>query len=230
MKTAATTLKAANDRSGQFRDAEILVDERSRTFDDAIDNAQKCAEEASEVSAAHDLAHKVDQVCRGGQRTGSLESWVLARHLRDVAAEASERFQGVSAGRFVFTVVESGEDEPPGPVSLQITDHYNGETREVNSLSGGETFQASLSLALGLADTVQHGQGGIRIDSLFVDEGFGALDPGALDVAINTLSDLQEGGRTVGVISHLDEIKQRIATGLEVVKTDRGSRIVPGRE
>ena len=122
------------------------------------------------------------------------------------------------------------EDEPPGPVSLQITDHYNGETREVNSLSGGETFQASLSLALGLADTVQHGQGGIRIDSLFVDEGFGALDPGALDVAINTLSDLQEGGRTVGVISHLDEVKQRIATGLEVVKTDRGSHIVPRRE
>jgi len=230
VKTAATTLKAANDRAGQFRDADILVAERSRTFNDAVDNARKCAEEASEVSAAYDLAHKVDQVCRGGQRTGSLESWVLARHLRDVAAEASERFQGVSAGRFVFTVVESGEDEAPGPVSLQITDHYNGETREVNSLSGGETFQASLSLALGLADTVQHGQGGIRIDSLFVDEGFGALDAGALDVAINTLSDLQEGGRTVGVISHLDEVKQRIATGLEVVKTDRGSHIVPRRE
>jgi exonuclease SbcC len=230
VKTAATTLKAANDRAGEFRSAVVLVDERSRNFDEAVDKARKCAEEASEVSAAHDLAHKVDQVCRGGQRTGSLESWVLARHLRDVAAEASERFQGVSAGRFVFTVVESGEDEPPGPVSLQITDHYNGETREVNSLSGGETFQASLSLALGLADTVQHGQGGIRIDSLFVDEGFGALDPGALDVAINTLSDLQEGGRTVGVISHLDEIKQRITTGLEVVKTDRGSHIVPGSE
>jgi exonuclease SbcC len=99
----------------------------------------------------------------------------------------------------------------------------------VRSLSGGETFLASLSLALGLADTVQHRQGGVRIDSLFVDEGFGALDATSLDQAMDTLSDLQEGGRTVGVISHIDEVKQRIATGLEVIKSERGSHILPGR-
>jgi DNA repair exonuclease SbcCD ATPase subunit len=92
------------------------------------------------------------------------------------------------------------------------------------------TIPTSIALALGMADVVQAQSGGIHLDAIFVDEGFGALDPGALDVAINTLSDLQEGGRTVGVISHLDEIKQRITTGLEVVKTDRGSHIVPGRE
>jgi len=179
---------------------------------------------------AADLAHGVDTVCRGGKRSRSLESWVLARHLREVSAEASQRLHGMTAGRFVFTVVERDDEDQPVPVRLDVIDHHNGETRSVRSLSGGETFLASLSLALGLADTVQHRQGGVRIESLFVDEGFGALDATSLDQAMDTLSDLQEGGRTVGVISHIDEVKQRIATGLEVIKSERGSHIVPGRE
>ena len=231
---SATASKAAIAWADQLGEAVSSADGWRRAFDSAVDNAREFAEEVSEASEIADLFDKVDTVCRGGKRKRSLESWVLARHLRDVAAEASDRFQRVSAGRFVFTVVESGEDEsgedePAGLVHLEVTDHFNGDTREVGSLSGGETFQASLSLALGLADTVQQGQGGMRIDSLFVDEGFGALDvdEGALEVAIDALSDLQEGGRTVAVISHVKDVKDRIATGLEVVKTNRGSHIDP---
>jgi exonuclease SbcC len=97
-------------------------------------------------------------------------------------------------------------------------------------LSGGETFLASLSLALGLADTVQRRNGGIRIDCLFVDEGFGALDTEALDLAIDTLAELRAGGRTVGVISHVEGVKQSLDLGLHLDKTDSGSRIYSGRE
>ena len=223
--SAAVVASEAATRSGSLRDAVGLVDERRRALEDAVGNAVERASEAAEVSAAADLAHGVDTVCRGGKRSRSLESWVLARHLRDVAAEASQRLHGMTAGRFVFTVVDRDDKDQPVPVRLDITDHHNGETRSVRSLSGGETFLASLSLALGLADTVQHRRGGVRIDSLFVDEGFGALDAASLEVAMDTLSDLQEGGRTVAVISHVDEVKQRLALGLQIVKTDRGSHI-----
>ena len=229
--TAAAASQEAAARATTLGDAVTRIDERRRTFKAAVDNARDRVEAAAEVSAAADLADKVDKVCRGIRGTRSLESWVLARHLRAVAGEASQRFQGVSAGRFVFTVVESTDDDDrQGPARLEITDHYNGETRAVSSLSGGETFQASLSLALGLADTVQQRQGGVHIDSLFVDEGFGSLDPESLDQAMDVLEELQEGGRTVGVISHVSEMKQRIVTGLDVVKRDKGSHIVPGRE
>ena len=108
---------------------------------------------------------------------------------------------------------------------LDIDDRHTNAARSVNTLSGGETFLASLSLALGLADTVQRRSGGIQIDCLFVDEGFGALDSDALDKAIDALSGLQAGGRTVGVISHVQGVKDRFAPGLQIVKTDHGSHI-----
>jgi exonuclease SbcC len=94
----------------------------------------------------------------------------------------------------------------------------------VSTLSGGEGFQASLSLALGLSDVVQRHAGGIRLDTVFIDEGFGSLDPEALDLALRTLEDLQQGGRLVGLISHLEEIKARIPARLEVIPGPGGSR------
>jgi len=229
VSSAADASKEAVVRVETLGGAVTRIDERCRNFKQAVDNALQRVAEASGVSKVANRADRVDNVCRGIRGTRSLESWVLARHLRAIAAEASQRFQEVSAGRFVFTVVESLDEESQGPARLEITDHYNGETRAVSSLSGGETFQASLSLALGLADTVQQRQGGIHIDSLFVDEGFGSLDLESLDQAMDTLEELQEGGRTVGVISHVSEMKQRIAEGLRVVKTDRGSHIRAGR-
>lgn len=229
VSSAADASKEAVARVETLGGAVTRIDERCRNFEQAVDNALERVDEASGVSKVANRADRVDNVCRGIRGTRSLESWVLARHLRAIAAEASQRFQEVSAGRFVFTVVESLDEESQGPARLEITDHYNGETRAVSSLSGGETFQASLSLALGLADTVQQRQGGIHIDSLFVDEGFGSLDLESLDQAMDTLEELQEGGRTVGVISHVSEMKQRIAEGLRVVKTDRGSHIRAGR-
>ena len=102
-------------------------------------------------------------------------------------------------------------------------DQYTGCARLANTLSGGESFLASTALALGLADTVQAYAGGVRLDTIFIDEGFGTLDSETLDTVLSVLSSLQESGRLVGIISHVSELRERITTRLHVNKTNRGS-------
>jgi exonuclease SbcC len=106
-----------------------------------------------------------------------------------------------------------------------VLDAFTGEEREVSSLSGGETFQASLALALGVADTVQAHTGGVHLDALFVDEGFGSLDPDNLQLAMDELDRLREGGRLIGIISHVGALRERIRAGIEVIGGDQGSRV-----
>jgi exonuclease SbcC len=108
-------------------------------------------------------------------------------------------------------------------LDLDVYDNYTGKTRSVKTLSGGESFKASLALALGLSDVVQSYSGGVQLDTIFIDEGFGSLDPESLENSINCLIDIQEKGRLVGIISHVEELKERIDTRLEVISTNRGS-------
>ncbi len=116
-------------------------------------------------------------------------------------------------------------------MDLEVFDEYTGSSRPVSSLSGGESFLAAMSLALALADIVQRHSGGIQLDTVFIDEGFGSLDTEALDLAINALIELKASGRMVGVISHVSELKERVDVRLEITKTHQGSRakfLVPG--
>jgi len=113
-----------------------------------------------------------------------------------------------------------------GGLDLEVPDAHTGRARAASTLSGGEGFQASLALALGLSDVVQRHAGGVKLNTVFVDEGFGSLDPEALDLALETLNELKQGGRLVGIISHLEEVKQRIPARLEVLPAPRGSRAV----
>jgi exonuclease SbcC len=108
---------------------------------------------------------------------------------------------------------------------MEVEDTYTGKVRAVSTLSGGESFLASLSLALGLSDVVQAYAGGIRLETLFIDEGFGSLDSDTLDLAIKTLIDLRNTGRMVGIISHVSELKEQISMRLDVVSGKQGSRI-----
>ena len=132
----------------------------------------------------------------------------------------------MSRGQFILKRARNLEDKRKNAgLDLEVEDSFTGTTRPTSSLSGGEGFLASLSLALGLADVVQSRLGGIRLDAVFVDEGFGTLDAEALELAIKTLAELQAGGRIVGIISHVPELRDQIARRLVVRKSATGSLV-----
>lgn len=155
-----------------------------------------------------------------------LQSFVLAARLEQVAEAASRRLQDMSGGRYTFRHSDAlGRNGARGGLGLDVLDEYTGCLRATKTLSGGESFMASLALALGLADVVTAESGGVQIDTLFVDEGFGTLDARALDAVMSVLDELRRGGRTVGVISHLEELRTRIPTRIEVIAGRHGSRL-----
>ncbi|WP_456600590.1 AAA family ATPase [Blastococcus sp. SYSU DS0616] len=177
---------------------------------------------ADQVTGLADLTHG-----RGANtRKMRLQSFVLAARLEQVAEVASRRLLDMSGGRYTFLHSDAqGRHGARGGLGLDVFDEYTGARRPTKTLSGGESFMASLALALGLADVVTAETGGVRIDTLFVDEGFGTLDAQALDAVMTVLDELRRGGRTVGVISHLEELRTRIPTRLEVIAGRNGSRL-----
>ncbi len=164
----------------------------------------------------------------GGDNTYrmSLNSYVLAARLEQVAAAASERLIGMSDGRYTLqhTDAKAARGQKSG-LGLEVVDQWTGQRRDTATLSGGESFMASLALALGLADVVQMESGGVDIETLFVDEGFGSLDEQSLEQVMDALEGLRDGGRVVGLVSHVAEMKQRITTQLQVVKGRNGSTL-----
>jgi exonuclease SbcC len=169
-----------------------------------------------------------DVVIGRGQnaRAMSLRSYVLAARLEEVAIAASRRLRRMSQGRYEFVHSDAaGPRGTRGGLGLDVLDDYTGRIRPAKTLSGGESFLASLALALGLADVVAAETGGALLDTLFVDEGFGTLDPESLDMVMDTLDELRAGGRVVGLVSHVEELRQRIPTRLRVRKARAGSRL-----
>ncbi|MET4620529.1 exonuclease SbcC [Arthrobacter sp. 2762] len=157
----------------------------------------------------------------------SLNSYVLAARLEQVAIAASERLVAMSDGRYTLqhTDARAARNQKSG-LGLEVVDEWTGQRRDTSTLSGGESFMASLSLALGLADVVQQEAGGVDIETLFVDEGFGSLDEQALEQVMDALEGLRDGGRVVGLVSHVAEMKQRISSQVHVVKGRHGSTVV----
>lgn len=155
-----------------------------------------------------------------GQEKISFETYVQMSYFDRILRRANIRLQKMTGAQYDLIRREDPLNQQRGQVGLDIDvlDHYNGTTRPVNSLSGGEQFKASLALALGLADEIQASAGGVRLDTMFVDEGFGSLDGESLQLAIATLQDLTEGNRLVGIISHVDELKNRIDKQIVVEK------------
>lgn len=156
----------------------------------------------------------------------SLHRFVLGVLLDDVLIQASQRLSLMSKGRYILARKTEGFKGAAGRgLDLVVEDSYTGKTRDVATLSGGESFMAALALALGLSDVVQSYSGGIRLDTLFIDEGFGSLDPESLDLAIQTLVDLQQTGRMIGVISHVSELKEQMAQRIDVQPSRLGSTV-----
>ena len=161
-----------------------------------------------------------------GKRKIELETYIQMTYFDRILRKANIRLMTMSSGQYELKrqLDGDGKREKAG-LELNVIDHYNGTERSVKTLSGGESFQASLSLALGLSDEIQSYAGGIRLDAMFVDEGFGALDEAALDQALNALCGLTEGNRIVGIISHVSELKERIEKKIIVTRNPAGQGI-----
>lgn len=158
----------------------------------------------------------------GGKEKITFETYVQMAYFERIIARANTRFMVMSGGQYELKRCTEEDNRGKSGLGLNVIDHYNGTQRSVKTLSGGESFQASLSLALGLSDEIQSAAGGIRLDTMFVDEGFGSLDEDTLNLAMKALGDLAEGRRLVGIISHVTELKERIERQIVVVKEKSG--------
>ena len=156
----------------------------------------------------------------------SLQRFVLSVLLDDVLLHASSRLEIMSEGRYrLVRKIDRTKGNKPSGLDLEVEDTYYGTVRAVETKSGGESFMAALALALGLSEVVQAHAGGIRLDTLFIDEGFGSLDAERLDLALSTLIDLQSSGRMIGVISHVDALREQIPKRLDVIPGRKGSTV-----
>jgi exonuclease SbcC len=197
---------------GRFRDEYGTLAQAGR---EPRQQARVLAELAETVRGAGDNNYRM-----------SLNAYVLAARLEQVALAASERLVAMSDGRYTLqhTDARAARNQKSG-LGLEVVDEWTGQRRDTSTLSGGESFMASLALALGLADVVQQEAGGVDIETLFVDEGFGSLDEQALEQVMDALEGLRDGGRVVGLVSHVAEMKQRITNQLQVVKGRHGSSV-----
>ncbi|BCV58628.1 MULTISPECIES: AAA family ATPase [Shewanella] len=188
-------------------------------------NKEALAAQALEQEYA--LIGTLSDVANGNSHSKvSLQRFVLSVLLDDVLLEASRRLVLMSKGRYrLLRKEDRAKGNKASGLELEVEDAYSSKVRPVATLSGGESFMAALSLALGLSDVVQAYAGGIKLDTLFIDEGFGSLDQDSLELAVRTLMDLQSSGRMIGVISHVSEMKEQISCRIDINKHALGSSI-----
>ena len=220
---AAASLAEAGRRHTLSEAAQRELGALSRTVHQALADLGPAQEEAQLVQELADCfaGNSVDNALRM-----RLSSYVLAARLAEIATLANERLTTMSDGRYTleYTDARAAKGARSG-LGLLVRDAWTGQTRETSSLSGGEAFMASLALALGMGDAVRAEAGGFDLQTLFVDEGFGSLDEESLEQVMAVLDTLREGGRAVGIVSHVGELRTRIPHQLHVLKQQAGSRI-----
>ncbi|MER7408043.1 SMC family ATPase [Streptomyces sp. NPDC000070] len=240
----ADTAAAARKQPADLASAQLAADTAARRLREAASAhdaaARRCAEldrlSARATAAVRRLAplrEEYDRVARmagltagtsaDNERRMRLESYVLAARLEQVAAAATVRLRRMSSGRYTLVHSDDRTGRGRSGLGLHVVDAWTGRERDTATLSGGETFFASLALALGLADVVTDEAGGVRLDTLFIDEGFGSLDDQTLDEVLDVLDSLRERDRSVGIVSHVPDLRRRIHAQLEVVKGRSGS-------
>jgi exonuclease SbcC len=224
LEVAATErLQAAGIVTNKAQELGAYLEARSAGVEQGI-------EAIGPLLAEYETTRRLANLCAG--RDGSaaqknrLSTYVLASRLEQVALVASERLLRMSNGRYSLLYTDEAKDgRNRGGLGLKVFDAHTGKERETTTLSGGESFFASLALALGVADVVTAESGGLAIETLFIDEGFGTLDEDTLNEVMVVLEDLKAGGRRVGIVSHVAELRSRIPKQLEVVALERGSTL-----
>lgn len=217
-----STLKAeAEAERDRAMTALATLNQDRRVYEEAENRRKTLAEEAAQIlQLSNDLTGN-------NPKRRSFDAWLLALYLQEVAAYATKRLERMSEGRYSLILDVEGEgNRGKAGLDLAVFDSHTGKNRPCATLSGGESFMASICLALGLADSIQSRSGGIRLDAVFIDEGFGSLDDGSLDRALTILDEIRDH-RMVGLISHVGEMKSRIPSRIEIIKTETGSSIRP---
>jgi len=219
---AKKELEAATNEHGSLRDQVTRTKRRVAEIREALaGNATVIAETADAVRVGQLVAGNGDN-----QLNLDLAKYVLIRRFTEVLSAANTELGRFSGGRYTLEHTDAKKGNAKSGLGVRVHDMHTNQVREVGTLSGGETFYVSLSLALALAEVVRAESGGVDLGTLFVDEGFGTLDPDVLDDVMHTLEGLREGGRTVGIVSHVSELKSRVADRIEVVvKPDRTSTL-----
>lgn len=199
---------------------------RRTTNETALKNIQERAATLNELEAKYTWVRTLSNTVNGnlpGKEKIALETYIQMTFFDRILQRANVRFLVMSGGQYELKRRREAENNrSQSGLELDVIDHYNGSERSVKSLSGGESFKASLSLALGLSDEIQSAAGGIRLDTMFVDEGFGSLDEESLQQAIRALTGLTEGNRLVGIISHVVELREKIDKQIVVTKDKTG--------
>ena len=228
----AAAAAAARDADAHVREAgavETAAAERLRQLEQLVPELVQAQAALVPLEQTAAQVRRLADLCSGGGGNAlrmTLTSFVLAARLEEVAAVASQRLLRMTQGRYSLVHTDGAvKGGARSGLGLLARDSWTGQDRETSTLSGGETFLASLALALGLADVVQAEAGGTRIEALFVDEGFGTLDEDTLDEVMDVLDGLREGGRVVGLVSHVAELRARIPAQVRVRKTRRGSDV-----
>jgi DNA repair protein SbcC/Rad50 len=229
-RVAAAADEMYDRHAGDLRSAERTA----ARLDHMSDELTQQLEVWRPLQQVHDLTAGLASLVEGKSPDNahrmSLSAYVLAARLEQVVAAANERLTPMTSGRYLLehTVDKCAGDRKAahGGLGLLVRDAWTGDVRDPATLSGGETFQASLALALGLADVVGQEVGGTQLQTVFVDEGFGSLDADSLDDVLDELDRLRDGGRVVGVVSHVEAMRERIPTQLRVVKGHRGGSLV----
>lgn len=228
--------KALSDRADAETSKKDLTNEKVRVSADlnaarnSLNTLAGIEKDLKSIRGKHEIIDPLSRTANGnlpGKDKITLEAYVQAFYFENIIRHANLRLRMMSGGQYEFVrSTEAGNKKSKFGLDLNVLDHYSGTERPVNTLSGGESFMASLSLALGLSDEVQASAGGIRLDTMFIDEGFGSLDSETLEKAIRTLTELADEDKLVGIISHVEALRTRIDKQIVVTKDrDCGSRI-----
>ncbi|MBF4993534.1 SMC family ATPase [Arthrobacter gandavensis] len=205
-----------------------LLEGSAGTLEDLAGRLAGAEAEMEPLQVRCSLLTSLSDTARGNGENNyrmALSTYVLAARLEQVAAAATERLAAMTGGRYSLVHDDSRSGNRKAGLGLHVIDDWTGVRRDTSTLSGGESFMASLALALGLADVVQQESGGTSMETLFVDEGFGSLDEEALEQVMDALEGLRDGGRVVGLVSHVSEMKQRISAQLQISRGRNGSTV-----
>lgn len=229
LQTLATQHATADAAQTQAQEQAKVLHSRLSANSKACANIQATSARFAKATKHAQTAETLSRTANGtmGGTTGrcQFEQFVLAAYFETAVAAANLRLHAMTEGQYQLLCHGNAKSRGESMLDLDVLDHYTGKVRSVSSLSGGETFQAALSLSLGLSDAISRHSGGVQIDTLFVDEGFGTLDDASLEQALHTLMGLAGDNRLVGIISHVSTLRNRIEKQILITKTNNGSEM-----